>query len=240
MSPDSTVGHGLTGVADAGVFLSRLVRLDPAALVRLRPAEASGQVELWARLPWTTLVTRTVTGTASADATVSAKELLDRLDRGDPEMPRRRDSQWRWPLPPSAGTVVERIPLAEVRRLVAAAAATLRTAASEGVAGRAVGSRMLRDALLDHVAVVVTPGEVDPVRPDGRAVEVPERIEIRQRLVQAVARMGFLGPVDSGGADAVQVRLARRWVGLSAPFGVAWLLTANNLSIVPGSIHPKV
>jgi hypothetical protein len=34
-------GHGLSGVADAGAFLARLTRLDPAALVRLRPAGTS-------------------------------------------------------------------------------------------------------------------------------------------------------------------------------------------------------
>ncbi|HEY7272796.1 MAG TPA: hypothetical protein VH502_08685, partial [Actinoplanes sp.] len=51
-------GHGLVGVADAGAFLARLTRLDPAALVRLRAAGA--RTALWARLPWNVLVTREV------------------------------------------------------------------------------------------------------------------------------------------------------------------------------------
>ena len=50
--------HGLASRADVGAFLSRLVRLDAATVVRLRPAD--GHVQLWAPLPWGVLVGRTV------------------------------------------------------------------------------------------------------------------------------------------------------------------------------------
>ncbi len=82
--------------------------------------------------------------------------------------------------------MVESLPATELARVAAAASETLRTAAEKGVGGRAVGERVVRDALLDHVAIVVTAA-------DGERVEVP------QRLVQAVVRMGFLGqsPSDS-------------------------------------------
>ncbi|RBJ00939.1 hypothetical protein DRA43_20010, partial [Micromonospora provocatoris] len=101
---------------------------------------------------------------------------------------------------------------------------TLREAATHGVAGRAVGQRVLRDALLDHVAVVVTPDE---------APRTP--VEVSQRLVQALVRMGFLG----AGGDDVQVRTAGRWVGLVGPFGAAWSRTVADLALRPTPGHPN-
>ncbi|GGS04306.1 hypothetical protein GCM10010169_56300 [Micromonospora fulviviridis] len=215
-------GHGLDGVADAGAFLARLVRLDPAVLVRLRPVPGAGRTALWARLPWDVLVVRTVPGTAPGDATVAAAELLAELSAGGDALPPRRDAGWRWPLPPVASRAVEALPGAEVRRIAAAAAGTLREASTHGVAGRAVGQRALRDALLDHVAVVVTPDDA----PDA-PVEVP------QRLVQGLVRMGFLGAGD------VQVRTAGRWVGLVGPYGAAWSRKVADLAVTPTRGHPN-
>lgn len=215
--------HGLGGPDDAGVFLARLTRLDAAAVVRLRSAD-SGRTELWARLPWPVLVQRTVAGPGPGDVTVSAAELLARLAAGDPCLPASRDGSWRWPLPSGAARTVESVPADELRRIAAAAAGTLRAATTGGVAGRAVGQRALRDALLDHVAIVVTADEA-PAR----------RIEVRQALVQAVVRMGFLGSAQG----PVRVRTVGNWVGLDAPFGVAWIQRVNNLTLSPMINHPK-
>ena len=215
-------GHGLLGVADAGAFLARLTRLDPGAPVRLRAG--AGRTALWARLPWDVLVTREVAGGGPEDATVSAAELLAVLAKGGDGLPERRDAQWRWPLPPARSETVESVSGAELRRLAAAAAGTLREVEAGGLAGRAIGRRAVRDALLDHVALVV-------LRPGGEPIEVP------QRLVQAVSRMGFLGPDDVDGPEA-RVRLAGRWVGLSAPYGVAWLQTVGKLTVMPIGNHP--
>ncbi|MGC4880856.1 hypothetical protein ACLQ26_31845 [Micromonospora sp. DT43] len=219
--------HGVTGVADAGAFLARLVRLDAAAPVRLRPAGAPGRVALFARLPWQVLVTRTVAGAAAGDVTVGAADLLAELERGGAALPARRDAQWRWPLPPARSEPVEVLPGVELRRIADAAAGTLRTASEQGVAGRAVGQRALRDALLDHVAVRVTPDD-----PPGPAVEVP------QRLVQGLVRLGFLGAVDAPAGSEVQVRVAGRWVGLVAPYGAAWLQKATDLAVTPLTARP--
>ncbi|MDG4756433.1 hypothetical protein [Micromonospora sp. WMMD710] len=228
--------HDLAGSADAGAFLARLVRLEPGAPVRLRPAGAPGRVALWARLPWQVLVVRTVAGGpvdgAPDDVTVAAAELLAELERGGTTLPTRRDAQWRWPLPPARSRPVEVLPAAELRRIADAAAGTLRTASQEGVAGRAVGQRALRDALLDHVAVVVTPDG-----PPAAPVEVP------QRLVQGLVRMGFLGaaagPVAGADEPTVQVRVAGRWVGLVGPYGAAWLQKATDLALTPLGTHPN-
>jgi hypothetical protein len=219
--------HGLASVADAGAFLARLTRLDPAAVVRLR---GSGpRIALWARLPWEVLVTRDVVGDGPSDATVSAAELLAELARAGAALPARRDGQWRWPLPPPGAVPVESVAGAELARLATAAAGTLRAAVAQGVGGRAVGQRALRDALLDHVALIVTPADGDPV-------------EVPQRLVQAVSRMGFLGPNGAPGdvdRPDTKVYVAGRWVGLSAPYGVAWLPPVNTLTVMPISGHPK-
>ncbi|WBC06677.1 hypothetical protein ACQP26_24155 [Micromonospora sp. CA-248089] len=217
-------GHGLTGTADAGAFLARLVRFDPATVVRLRPVPGAGRTALWARLPWGVLVVRTVPGTAPGDVTVAAGELLAELSAGGAALPVRRDDGWRWQLPPAASRAVEALPGAELLRIADAAALTLREAAAHGVGGRAVGQRVLRDALLDHVAVVVTPDEA-PGNP----------VEVSQRLVQALVRMGFLGT----GEDDVQVRAAGRWVGLVGPFGSAWSRSVADLALRPTGGHPK-
>jgi hypothetical protein len=216
--------HGLTGISDAGAFLARLTRLDPGAPVRLRGG--AGRTALWARLPWDVLVTREVAGRGPDDATVSASELLAVLANGDDRLPTLRDARWRWPLPPAAGETVESVAAAELARLAAAAAGTLREVSATGLAGRSVGQRAVRDALLDHVALVVTP-------PDGG-----DPVEVSQRLVQAVSRMGFLGPEGADVPDA-RVRRAGRWVGLSAPYGVAWLQAVSKLTVMPIGSHPK-
>jgi hypothetical protein len=216
-------GHGLTGAADAGAFLARLIRLEPAAVVRLRSGD--NRTTVWARLPWSVLVSRTVTGSGPGDATVAAAELLAELERGGDRLPHRRDAAWRWPLPPDAGVrVIERIPAADLLRIAASAATALRAASTEGVAGRAVGERQLRDALLDHVAIEVTAEADGP----------PQRVQVSQRLVQAVVRMGFLGQSDRATQEQVLVRTAGRWVGLSGSYGSAWLPRDSQLTIFSG------
>lgn len=216
------------GAQDAGTFLARLTRLDPGAVVRLKGG--GEHVTLWAKLPWSVLVSRTVEGAGPEDATVSAADLLAELGRGGETLPGRRDQQWRWPLPPSGARVVETVPAAEVYRIAAAAAGTLRAASTEGVGGRAVGQRALRDALLDHVAILVTDGE--------------SRVEVPQRLIQAVVRMGFLGRLAPTATEVVPVQVGEvrvqaigRWVGLAAPYGMAWLLPVSQFAVRPAAAH---
>ncbi|MBQ1071608.1 hypothetical protein KBX06_00275 [Micromonospora sp. C31] len=219
-------GHGISDTADAGAFLARLVRLDRDAPVRLRSTDARGRTALWGRLPWGVLVVRTVAGDGPGDATVPAGELLAELAAGGVALPTRKDERWRWPLPPPASLRVETLPGGELRRIAAAAAGALRDASTHGVGGRAVGQRALRDALLDHVPVVVTPDD-----PPG------EPVEVTQRMVQGLVRMGFLGSAegsaDRGDAGDVQVRTAGRWVGLVGPYGAAWSQKATDLAVRP-------
>jgi hypothetical protein len=205
----------LTDRADAAVFLRRLLRLDPATLVRLRPA-GPGRVALWAPLPWGVLVTRTVAGAVDRDRVAAASALLE----GSTE-PAVRDADWRGALPPQRQTPVERLPAAVISGAAAAAAQALREVTAEGLHGRAVGQRMLRDALLDHVAV----SGVSDV--DGVPFAVP------QRLVQALVRMGFLGAAE------VTVVTAGPWTGLAGSYGTAWFRTPTLAvrPIVPSTIR---
>lgn len=200
-----------TGRADAGAYLARLLRLDPGALVRVKPI-GSGVAELWAMLPFGVLVARRVPATVEVDSTVEASALLHTLSDDIPAPVRRRDESWRWPLPPSSGVVVERIPAADVAAIATAASRTLRVAVAEGVGGRRVGERVVRDALLDHVAIVASD-------PTGLRVEVP------QRLVQALVRMGFIQNIDdhvTDGETLVTVRSTGGWIGLDGSYGSVW------------------
>jgi hypothetical protein len=214
---DPQAGPGLPSLADIGPFLARLVRLDPAALVRLRPAGA-GRLTVWGRVPWRILVCRTVpaiaapahgpTPLSTVDMTLPAGQLLDGMTAGRAALPERRDAQWRWPLPGSAGEPVESVPAADLVRLGAAAASTLRSGS-----GR-FGERVLRDAILDHVAIEVRSGE--------------ERVEVRQGLIQALLRMGF---VTERMQETVTVRTLGDWVGLEAAAGQVWAQNRTNLAI---------
>ncbi|MGH3647654.1 MAG: hypothetical protein ACRDTM_10850 [Micromonosporaceae bacterium] len=197
-------------VADVGAFLVRLVRLDPAALVRLRPG-GTGVAAIWASLPFGVLVTRLVPMPLTEDVTVRAPELLAGLERGEVALPQRYDTAWRAPLPPDDGEPLDTVPTGELRRITRAAAQTVRDAGARGV-----GERRLRDELLDHTAVIVTVGD--------------RRAEVPVRLVVGLARMGFL---DTDDAAPVTIRGARGWLGAEARYGTAWYRTATTLRVSP-------
>jgi hypothetical protein len=202
------------GRADAGAFVARLLKLDPAAVVRLRPG-ADGAVELWAMLPFRVLVTRAVAGPGDRDLTVSAQDLLQWLAKPDMPFPAPRDHFWRWPLPPAGAVAVETVPAGEFRRVAEAASATLRDASIHGVGGRAAGERVVREALLDHVPITVS-------GPSGL------RADVSQRLVQALVRMSFLAREGEG---SVTVRVIGGWTGLVATYGSCWHRTSSPLRL---------
>jgi hypothetical protein len=201
---------------DAAAFLDRLVRLEPAAIVRLRPVEP-GRVALWAQVPWGVLVTRTVDGRLDGDRTAAARALL--AGEQDPPV---LDAQWRIPLPPAGGRVVETLPGSVVQRAALAAAQALRDVEAGGLHGRAVGQRIVRDALLDHIVI------------SGRSDVDESPFSVPQRLVQAVVRMGFLGKPE----DPVMVITRGPWTALAASFGTAWFRAPTGLNVRPILTQP--
>jgi hypothetical protein len=223
-----TEGGKATGLApesvrDAGAFLARLIRLDPAALVRLRPVgEPAGQdrgsdrgsdcvVALWGQLPFEVLATRLVAGSVAGDTTVRAGELLAVLPGGP--LPVRRDADWRGALPPAAESpVIETVPADAVRAIADSAARTLRDAA-----GRGTGERRIRDAILGHVAITLSS--------DGATSR--QSVEVPTRVVTGLARMGFLG------AEPVRFRADRGWLCAQATYGAVWFRRATGLALHP-------
>src|SRR5262249_17371286 len=161
---------------------------------------------LWGRVPWGVLVTRVAVAPSTVDITYGAAELLDALSAGRGE-PSARDAGWRWPVPAGEGEPMGSVPAGELVRLGAAAPAPGRGRRGGTVrAGHGrVGERVLRDAVLDHVGIVVE--------------SAGQRIEIRQRLVQAALRMAFVAADD---VENVTVRTGRGWVGLAARHGAVW------------------
>lgn len=212
---------------DIEAFLTRLVRLDPAALVRVRiTADHPEQCVLWGRVPWNVLVTRTVEGWDAApagpdDLTVSATAWLSAAGAGPAALP-RHDAAWNGPLPAS-GAVIETIPVSVIRRVADAAAATLRETSAHGLSGRAVGERAVRDALLDHVPIVVDRNG-DQTTSGAAGID---RVEVPQRLVQAITRMGFLGQ----DRDNVQILQSGLWIAISAGHGTAWWRKKSPLAV---------
>jgi len=193
-------------------FLGRLLRLDANSLVRLR------DTEMWSRVPWNVLVTRAATVPVRGDFTVNAAEWLA-LGQEDPSTLEHLDAQWRAGLPTGTIVVRETMPAHIIGRISEAAAETLRETESSGLRGRAVGARMLRDALLDHVPITVAADAANPT-----PVRVP------QRIVQAVVRMGLL-PTDDG--ETVRIVTTGPWIGIATAYGSAWWRTQSGLTLNP-------
>lgn len=191
---------------DLGGFTARVVRLEPAALVRLRAT--SGLVVAWAPTPFDVLVTRSVAGELRpSDITVSGTELLaalavgrsDQVDPGRPE-----DARWQTELPTTEGwRVVEEVPAAELEAL---AERGIELAQEHGVAhGHGGGGTVPPPGLLDQTVLTATG--------DGMRVQVP------LRLLFALSGMGFIGGHRTG--DRVRISANDSWLRLDARFGAA-------------------
>jgi hypothetical protein len=201
--------RGQADVADLAAFCSRVLRLDPHGLVRLRQAEDRLTAYSWVL---DVLVSRTVHRgqPGRLDRTLSAAELLATLE-GSAEAP-PRDAEWRGTLPPTVGwRRLDVVPVLAIQDAVRAG-----MAAFEAVRDRP-DAAAVGESLLEHKALTVSGG-------DQRAV-------LPMRVLLAAWRMGFLGaeppPVDAGCA----VSVAGSWARLAAPHGSAYHRTAPGLAL---------
>jgi hypothetical protein len=189
--------------ADLAAFVERAVRLDPAAVIRLR-ARSGGTVTAWALTGLDVLASRVVAGRLRPnDLSVGADELtrglavVESSGYVDPGLP--MDSAWRGVLPPDSGFVhLDDVPA----RLMLDLAQRGAQLAKEH--GSAQGPPV---SLLDQEVIRVSSGDV--------SVGVP------MRCVFALTAMGFL-PQSSEAVDAneiVRIRALPAWLRIDARFG---------------------
>lgn len=156
-----TVGAAADRAALADV-VGRVVRLDPAAVVRLR--DTGGRVALWAGTPFEVLVaTDAPGGVAPADVTVVASDLLAALTVVDaPEVDPGRpvDDRWRGDLPPAGPwRTIGALPAAAIEAAVAQATGP---SSLDGTAWEAGGVRVPARCLV-AVAGMGWPEDAAPV-----------------------------------------------------------------------------
>jgi hypothetical protein len=202
---------------DLGTFVGRAVRLDPAALVRLR-VTAGGRVTAWATTPFDVLATRSVPGSLDPDdVTAPATALLtalsvERAAAVDPGV----GGLWQGLLPPDEGwTAVDSVPAAELEALTERGLALARENA--GPLGPPA-------SLLDQTVLTVAGPTTGP--PSTATVKVP------LRCLFALSGMGFLG----AGADdeVVRVSATSSWLRLDARYGAVVRRRLTALPLLTG------
>ena len=191
--------------ANLAAFLGRVVRLDEAAVVRLRRRDDDHLV-VWAPTGFDALAARVVAGRVRPDdLTAAADSLLHALgadvDGGEIDPGFAMDSAWRGALPPDPGWVhVDDVPAGV---LIDLARQGTQVAAEHGGHGPPA-------SLLDQEVLAV----------DGGGDEVA----VTMRTVFALAAMGFVPGGDVEGAvvdpaELVRVRATRTWLRLDARYG---------------------
>lgn len=181
---------------DLAVFAERVLRLDEAAVIRLR-TRADGLVAAWAATGLDVLACRVVAGTVTPpDFTCAADQLHRGLagNTADVDTGYPMDSAWRAALPPETGFVhVDDVPAAVFAELA-------RTGAD--LAREHGGPQGPPSSLLEQ--------DVLEVSGSGVAVSIP------MRCVLALTAMGFIGAGDD---EVVRVRALPAWLRLDARFG---------------------
>ncbi|QUR68319.1 hypothetical protein [Mycobacterium spongiae] len=189
--------------SDLVAFVDHVLRLDDAAVIRIR-ARSAGLLSVWVATGFDVLASRVVAGTVRPDdLSVGARELaqglatMDTSSYVDPGY--SMDSAWRGVLPPEAGfTHVDDVP-AQVMLELAQRGAQL---AKEH--GSSSGPPV---SLLDQEVVQVSSGDI--------VVGLP------MRCVFALTAMGFLpqSPDSIDADEMIRVRVLPAWLRLDARFG---------------------
>jgi len=193
---------------DLQTFTERAMRLDDAAVIRLRE-RTGGLVVAWVATGFDVLASRVVHGrlkpsdlSAGADALAAGLTAMDRDGHVDPGFP--MDSAWRGVLPPETGFVhLDDVPARVVLDLAQQGVALAKEHSS---------SHGPPASLLDQEVVAVSSG--------GESVGIP------MRCVFALTAMGFLPQsaeqLDPGTVPAdeiVRVRALPSWLRIDARFG---------------------
>jgi hypothetical protein len=195
---------------DLAAFLRRAIRLDQAAVVRLR-RRGTDRVEAWTATGFDVLAVRVVAGTlAPADTTAAADTVLEAVQSAGTSpfaLGFSMDSVWKGVLPPEGGFAhVDDVP-----------AKVLVDLAKRGVELASEHSQGPPVSLLDQ--------DVLEVVGDGGRAAIP------MRMVFALNAMGFAP--DAAG-EAVRVRTGRSWLRLDARYGS---VAVNRAATLPLSVR---
>lgn len=188
---------------DLAAFVERALRLDDAAIVRLR-ARSPGLVTAWVATGFDVLASRVVAGevrpgdlSVGADALARGLESMDAAGFVDPGF--AMDSAWRGALPPDTGFAhLEDIPARVILDLAQRGA---RVAKEHG------SSHGPPVSLLDQEVIRVNAADVE--------------VGLPMRCVFALTAMGFL-PQSPDAVDAderIRVRVLPTWLRVDARFG---------------------
>jgi hypothetical protein len=222
--PDAVERENLTA------FLSKAVRLDEAAVVRLR-ARDNGKLSVWVSTGFDALAVRVISGTMVPDDTsAAADQLLVALrsaSDGTVDPGFSMDSAWRGALPPNSGFVhLDDVP---ARVLIGLAQRGAALAKEHGSSHGPPVSLLEQEVL--HVA--------------GSSGDAA----VSMRTVFALTAMGFVphtgqdplggqnpmtADVDLAGIDAdeiVRVRASKVWLRLDARYGSVFSRRGNELSL---------
>jgi len=194
---------GATQRADLATFVERAMRLDDAAVIRLR-TRASGLVTAWVATGFDVLACRVVVGTVRPDdLSVAADSLARGLaamdDSGYVDPGFSMDSAWRGALPPESGfTHLDDVP---ARVLLDLAERGTRLAKEHS------SSHGPPVSLLDQEVIRVSSGD--------------ESVGLPMRCVFALTAMGFLPQQPDAIADdeIIRVRVMPTWLRVDARFG---------------------
>lgn len=209
--------------ADLAMFVGRAIRLDEAAVVRLK-RRGDGRVSVWAPTGFDALATRVVAGDVRpADTTAAGDVLLRALggNSADVDPGFAMDSAWRGALPPESGFVhVDDVP---ARILLGLAQ---RGAALAKEHGSAQGPPT---SLLEQKVLEVAGGGTE--------------VAVSMRTVFALTGMGFVPRADGRPATAdtaleaiadseiVRVRATPSWLRLDARFGSVYARRAGAIPL---------
>ncbi len=211
-------------------FLTKTVRLDEAAVVRLR-MRADGLLSVWAPTGFDALAVRVVSGSVVPDDTSAAADqllaALSTVTGGVIDPGFSMDSAWRGALPPDGGfRHVDDVP---ARVLIELAQRGAQLAKEHGSSHGPPVSLLDQEVL--HVA-----GARDAERES-------DAVSITMRTVFALTAMGFVpytgndpltGEVDLARIDAaelVRVRATAVWLRLDARYGSVFSRRSNALSL---------
>ncbi|WP_406271666.1 hypothetical protein OH799_31195 [Nocardia sp. NBC_00881] len=200
-------------------FLTRAVRLDQAAVVRLR-RRGERYLSAWVATGFEALAVRTVVAELGVDdVTVAADLVLAGLTTSSPiDLGYSMDSAWRGALPPADGFAhIDDVP---ARTLVDLAEQGARLAKEHGSGHGPPAS------LLDQTVLTVSGADT--------------QVQVPMRVVFALTAMDFIpysgekvDPCRIPPAEIVRVRASRTWLRLDARYGSVARRLGGGIPLLP-------